>query len=618
LIWELAGANNNVAQANWGTPGTTKNYFLVGSDSKAMDAGTLTSGAGTQAYSYMSPSSGAGAGTELDFGATGAGKFASIRSSLTNGDVGTVGDLIFSGGTGALTDYWRFTGATGAWAPVTSGVGSIGDSTHGVASVNVGGTSSGVITIAGQAAAGTYNFNLPATVGAGGQVLTSQGGAGSAMTWTTATASNSTNTIVARDGAGNIAVGNASAATFNGNALTPGTGTLTLGAGKTLTASNNVTFTATDGAPVAFGAGGTVLYSGGAGGTPSSITLTNGTGLPISTGVSGLGTNVAGALAATPNGLGGFVGYNGNLGTPVSGVATNLTGTASGLTAGHVTSNANLTGDVTSVGNATTLTNAPVIAKVLTGFVSGAGTISATDSILTAIQKINGNDALKAPIASPTFTGTVTIPNGSSLGTPTTLVATNATGTASGLTAGNVTTNANLTGDVTSVGNATTLTSAPVIAKVLTGYVSGAGTVSATDSILSAVQKLNGNDALKLPLAGGTMTGPIDRVSSSTTARSTSQAIDALANNGTTNVNTPATQPMSFVLVTNKTGAFGAVLFLRGTAADTQLVNDPAGQFSITSGTAGKTNIYASGGTYVLENKTGSTASYVVHYFAAL
>lgn len=41
------------------------------------------------------------------------------------------------------------------------------------------------------------------------------------------------------------------------------------------------------------------------------------------------------------------------LGTPASGVATNLTGTAAGLTAGHVTTNANLTGPITSVGNAT-------------------------------------------------------------------------------------------------------------------------------------------------------------------------------------------------------------------------------------------------------------------------
>lgn len=55
----------------------------------------------------------------------------------------------------------------------------------------------------------------------------------------------------------------------------------------------------------------------------------------------------------------------------------------------------------------------------------------------------------------------------------------------------------------------TTLSNAAVIAKLLTGYTSGAGTVSSSDSILGAIQKLNGNDALKLPLAGGTMGGAI-------------------------------------------------------------------------------------------------------------
>ena len=43
------------------------------------------------------------------------------------------------------------------------------------------------------------------------------------------------------------------------------------------------------------------------------------------------------------------------LGTPSALVGTNITGTASGLTAGNVTTNANLTGHVTSVGNATVL-----------------------------------------------------------------------------------------------------------------------------------------------------------------------------------------------------------------------------------------------------------------------
>jgi hypothetical protein len=157
-----------------------------------------------------------------------------------------------------------------------------------------------------------------------------------------------------------------------------------------------------------------------------------------------------------------------DLGTPSALVGTNITGTAAGLTAGNVTTNANLTGgvtsvgnaatvvtnanltgDITSVGNTTTLTNAPVIAKVLTGYVSGAGTVAATDSILQAIQKLDGNDATNANL-----TGMVT-----SVGNATTVV-TNANLTGGVTSVGNATTvvtNANLTGAVTSVGNATSL-----------------------------------------------------------------------------------------------------------------------------------------------------------------
>lgn len=68
------------------------------------------------------------------------------------------------------------------------------------------------------------------------------------------------------------------------------------------------------------------------------------------------------------------------LGTPVSGVATNLTGTASGLTAGNVTTNANLTGMVTSVGNATTVvTNAN-----LTGHITSVGNATVLGSFTSA------------------------------------------------------------------------------------------------------------------------------------------------------------------------------------------------------------------------------------------
>ena len=125
-------------------------------------------------------------------------------------------------------------------------------------------------------------------------------------------------------------IGVASATSVNGLTITGTTGTLTLAAGKTLTASNTLTFTGTDASSVNFGTGGTVVYTGsnlgafaattsaqlagvlsdetGTGlavfgtspvlvtpdlGIPSVLTLTNATGLPISTGVSGLGAGVA-------------------------------------------------------------------------------------------------------------------------------------------------------------------------------------------------------------------------------------------------------------------------------------------------------------------------------------
>ena len=55
-----------------------------------------------------------------------------------------------------------------------------------------------------------------------------------------------------------------------------------------------------------------------------------------------------------------------------------------------------LTGEVTASGPgsvAATVSNSAVIGKVLTGYTSGAGTVAATDSILGAIQKLNGNVA---------------------------------------------------------------------------------------------------------------------------------------------------------------------------------------------------------------------------------
>jgi hypothetical protein len=74
------------------------------------------------------------------------------------------------------------------------------------------------------------------------------------------------------------------------------------------------------------------------------------------------------------------------LGTPTALVGTNITGTAAGLTAGNVTTNANLTGAITSVGNATSLgsfTSANLASALTDETGTGANVFANTPTLVT-------------------------------------------------------------------------------------------------------------------------------------------------------------------------------------------------------------------------------------------
>lgn len=112
-----------------------------------------------------------------------------------------------------------------------------------------------------------------------------------------------------------------------------------------------------------------VVSANGFAGTVANPTTTPAITLSTSVTAAALAGNGTAISAATTTGSGSTVVLSNGptliapvLGTPASGVATNITGTASGLTAGHVTTNANLTGDVTSIGNATTISSSVALA----------------------------------------------------------------------------------------------------------------------------------------------------------------------------------------------------------------------------------------------------------------
>lgn len=201
-------------------------------------------------------------------------------------------------------------------------------------------------------------------------------------------------------------IGVATATSINKMAITaPATSsTLAVADGKSFAVSNSLTLAGSDGTTMTFPSGSDTVVTLGATqtltaktltsptlvtpalGTPSGGVLTNATGLPVSTGIAGLGTGVATFLATpssanllaamtTSTGTGSLVFATSPtfvtpaLGTPASGVMTNVTGTAAGLTSG-ITNALKSASTTVNVSSAT----APATGQVLTATSSTTAT----------------------------------------------------------------------------------------------------------------------------------------------------------------------------------------------------------------------------------------------------
>jgi hypothetical protein len=347
---------------------------ILTAQSQTFTSGLTTTGTGASANTRLGGTSALLANTNLELG--------TFNFNLNNGKVGigvaaplsllhikagtaTVAPLIFTTGvnlTTAVAGAMEYNGTSLLFTPTTA----LGRKTIAYADFT---NLSGILSVA--------NGGTGASTNTG--VLIGNGTAATSSTPATA------GLQYLRRNAGNTA--------YEFATITGGTGTVT-SVGLTVPVGLSV-------APAAITTSGTFAITT----TLNGLLRGNGTG--FATGQANLATEVTGVLTIANGGTGattntGVLIGNGTAATTSVGTATaslylrrNATNNGYEFGALPAGTGGTLGGEVTGAQTATVVGNAAVIGKVLTGYASTTGTVTATDNILQAIGKLNGNDALK-------------------------------------------------------------------------------------------------------------------------------------------------------------------------------------------------------------------------------